>query len=136
MTCREKIYVIIESKGLFPEVKPHVIEQGINLVTILEKLAADAKKDREVHALAMKNASLLAAEAAKAQTAALVKLKPAGIKLTCTKFDGGKDRHQYKQWFTQFTAMIEASGVEDNRVKSVTYPFSLWWSCFKVSIRI
>ena len=117
MTCREKIYVIIESKGLFPEVKPHVIEEGINLATILEKLAAVAKKDREVHALAMKNASLLAAEAAKAQTAALVKLKPAGIKLTCNKFDGGKYRHQYKQWYTQFTAMIEASGVEDNRVK-------------------
>ena len=65
----------------------------------------------------MKNASILAAEAAKAQTAALVKLKPAGIKLTCNKFDGGKDRHQYNQWFTQFTAMIKASGVEDNRVK-------------------
>ena len=43
-----------------------------------------------MNALAIKNVSNLAAEAAKAQTAALIKLKPAGIKLTCTKFDGEK----------------------------------------------
>ena len=78
---------------------------------------------------------LLNADAANAQTAALIKLKPAGIKLICSKFDGGKDRHQYSQWYSQYTAMIEASGVEDNRVKSVNNLFSLRWSCFKVSIR-
>ena len=109
MQCRDVIYEIIASKGLFPEEKPHVVEEGLDIAAILEKLSEDAKKDREVHASAMKAASDLAAAAAKAQTAALVKLKPAGIKLICNKFDGGKDRHQYKQWFTQFSAMIEAS---------------------------
>ena len=113
---REDAYQVLDSKGLFPQVKPNVNE-SIDLANILQQLAADAQKDREANAVALRNVSKLVADAAKAQTAALIKLKPAGIKLTCSKFDGGKDRHQYSQWYSQFTAMIEASGVEDNRVK-------------------
>merc|ERR1711888_52074 len=89
----------------------------MDLAAVLQQLAADVKRDRNAHALALRNVSELAADAANAQTAALIKLKPAGIKLICSKFDGGKDRHQYSQWYSQFIAMIEASGVEDNRVK-------------------
>ena len=109
---REEAYQVLDSKGLFPQVKPEVGE-SIDLATVLQQLAADAQRDRDAHALALRNVSKLAADAANAQTAALIKLKPAGIKLICSKFDGGKDRHQY----SQFTTMIEASGVEDNRVK-------------------
>ena len=116
MKYREEAYQILDSKGLFPSVKPGVSE-SLDLAAVLQKLAVDAQKDRDAHALALTNVSKLAADAAKAQTAALIKLKPAGIKLTCSKFDGGKDRHQYSQWYSQFTAMIEASGVEDDRVK-------------------
>ena len=114
--CREEAYQVLDSKGLFPQVEPEV-SKSIDLATVLQQLAADAQKDRDAHALALTNVSKLAADAANAQTAALKKLKPAGIKLSCSKFDGGKDRHQYSQWYSQFIAMIEASGVEDNRVK-------------------
>ena len=65
----------------------------------------------------MRTASNLAKEATQAHSAALNRLKPAGIKLTCDKFDGCKDRYQYQQWFAQFTAMIEASSVDDDKYK-------------------
>ena len=42
---REEAYEVLDSKGLFPEVKPQVNE-NIDLATILDKLSADAKKDR------------------------------------------------------------------------------------------
>ena len=67
LKCKEDAYQIVDSKGLFPEVKPQVNE-NIDLATILDKLATDAKRDREVNALAIKNVSNIASEAAKAQS--------------------------------------------------------------------
>ena len=65
MKYREDAYQILDSKGLFPQVKPEVGE-SLDLAAVLHKLAADAQKDREAHALALKNVSKLAADAAKA----------------------------------------------------------------------
>ena len=81
--CREEAYQVLDSKGLFPQVEPEV-GKSIDLATVLQQLAADAQKDRDAHALALTNVSKLAADAANAQTAALKKLKPAVIKLSCS----------------------------------------------------
>ena len=114
LNARDKYYVIIEDKGLFPPVTP---PSGVtvNMEAILDKLALDSKAEREAHAKALQDASELAKKATEAQTAALIKLKPAGIKLSYRKFDGRKDRYQYMQWKAQFTDMIKVSSVDDDK---------------------
>ena len=103
LNARDKYYVIIEGKGLFPPVTPPSCAT-VDMEATLDRLVLESKADRE-----------LAKKASEAQTAALIKLKPAGIKLSCGKFDCRKGRYQYMQWKAQFTDMIKVSSVDDDK---------------------